>query len=284
MAPARKPGILRGDQPAGETAEDKGNRYRQVDYRPGPVGKSAAGNGVKPSRSKVQMVMDGLAEELLIIEENEFRKMAVSWGANAAMPITDTLTGLYPAMKKLGLTGKAYIKVTNGKEYVIIKGKTGVRKLLPGSRYAATNVRVADLVIGAKQLGHSALKSGALSLVFVAASDVFQYTVMDDKDFLSRELGLTLLANLSKASLATLIGTIASLAVSAASIPVVVPIAAGILVGVAVGVTLDQHYPTDKLVEAMENSYQENVVQPMYQMWREMLWRSWPHSQVPFPY
>ena len=274
--------MLKEDQPAGETAEDKGARYRQQVYRPGPVGKSAVGDGVKPSRSKVQVVMEGVADELLIIEENEFRKLAVSWGANAAVPIKDTLTDLYTAMKKLGLSGRATIKETNGKAYVIIKGKVGVRKLLPGSRYLATNVKVADLVIGTKQLGHSALKSGALSLVMVTASDVIQ-AIMDDKDLLTRELGLTLLTDLSKSALATLGGLIAGLAITAAGTaitaagaPVVLPIAGGILVGVVVGASLDKYYPTDQLVAAMEASYQENVAQPLNQFGWEMIMQSFP--------
>jgi hypothetical protein len=275
-----------------EQANDDGTLCRRPSPRPGAL------RG--PTLRKANCPFDvpchvaepdqGVFSELMVIEGKEWTKFLVSVGANAASPIRDTIKDVYPALKKLGVTGKASIRVIKGKEYVVIAGYPGLRKLLNAPKYLATNVKVADLVIGTTQLGKSAIQGIPFSVVIVGAADVLE-SILDDKELLRVELGFTILTSISKATLGSIAGIIAGAVVSVAGAPVVWPIVAGIVVGIYVGNKLDEVYPTEKIARALTDYYNklnESIVsrgaRALQQLEREILWRVWPHHVTPFPY
>lgn len=232
----------------------------------------------------------GVFNELIVIEGKEWTKFLVSLGANAYSPIKDTIKDVYPALKKLGVSGKASIRVIKGKEYVVISGYAGLRKFLNAPKYLATNVKVADLVIGTTQLGKSAIKGIPLSIILVSAADVLE-SILDDKELLRVELGFTILTSISKATIGSIAGFVVGAALSVASLPVVWPISAGIVVGIYVGNKLDEVYPTETIAQALTDYYKklnESIVsrgtRALQQLEREILWRVWPHHVTPFPY
>jgi hypothetical protein len=57
-------------------------------------------------------------------------------------------------VNELGIIdGKVVINKVNGKNYALIKGFAGQRKLLRGTRFLASNPKIVDLAIG--QLGRN---------------------------------------------------------------------------------------------------------------------------------
>lgn len=257
----------------------------------GPVRDGPVLRPAPPKQPAPPPPQDDNFTELLIIEAAEWLKFAAAEGANAFAPLKDTIGDLMPAMKKLGLWGRASIRVHKGKEYVVISGYAGLRKILTGTRYLATNPKVADLVIGTQRLARSAMNTNAWAIVLVVAVDVGEAlvdSILRDEAFLTQELGFKIAANVGKAALSGLAGFVASALVAGiAGAPVVAPIAAGILVGLAVSYALNKVAPTDKIVEAMKkyrDGLKQRVNRFFYQLEREIMWRVWPHGQAPFPY
>lgn len=197
-----------------------------------------------------------------------------------APAVKDSIDDLAPALKKLGITGKAYIKTYKGKQYVILKGYAGLRKILTGTRYLASNVKVVDLVIGTGRMAKSAVKSSALSVILVTADNVLKH-VLEDKDLLSREFGFRMATDLTKSAVSAIIALAGGAALTALAAPVAVTIAGGIIIGLAVGLALDAAFPTDDIVAAMEAEYQ-SIVRKMSrgldQLEREIIWRFAPEA------
>jgi hypothetical protein len=110
-------------------------------------------------------------------------------GINAIPALRDVEDDLAPILKKLGVSGKGCVRELNGKNYVIIKGYSGLRKILTGTRYFETNPKVVDLVIGSSRLGMSAIKSTRLSIILVVGVDVAEAAfeaILNDKEFFTR--------------------------------------------------------------------------------------------------
>ena len=264
---------------------DDGTMCQQPSPQAGIVCTSRMAVKVRCSVQPAPRAVDGPFSELLVIKGSEWLKFAASLGKDATGPIKDILEGLLPALKKLGPLGRATIRQIKGKDYVIISGYPGLRKILTGTKYLPENPKVADLVIGSARLGESAVKGTALSIVLVAADDVLE-AVLDDKPLLSKELAFTVLADTSKQIIASLVGYIAAVSVAAMGAPVVVTIGAGIVIGIVVSKALDSVVPTEKIVKAMDEYY-ENLLDEggrfLEQLEREMLRALWP-PDLYFPY
>jgi hypothetical protein len=266
---------------------DDGTMCLQCSPEPGPLcgwQKSAA------DRVQIKIQSDSQQHdafsELLVLEWKDWLSFVSSVGLNSAAPINDILENLAPALLKLGLKGKAAIKVINGNQYVVIAGYAGLRKILTGTKYLPSNVKVADLVIGTAKLAKSAVKTTALSIVLVGAADVLE-AVLDDKDWLSTEVELTVLSDMTKQTIGAVAGYVAAALLSVAGAPVCVPIAAGIVIALAVSSALDSYYPRTKLVEGIRDYYDNLMDQGghlLQDFERALLWQVWPHGEVPFPY
>ncbi len=220
----------------------------------------------------------GDRNEVVVIDWDKWVKEVSALIAGYGAAGKDVVQDLAPALKKLGITGKAVIREYNGKRYVIIKGYAGLRKILTGTRYLATHTKVVDLVIGTGNLAKSAIKSGALSIVLVTADNVVQF-ILEDKDLLSREFAFTLTTNLTKAAISGIVGFLAAAGLAAMSAPVAVPIAGGILVGLVVSKGLDAIFPTEEIVKVMEEYYQslsQKINRGLNQLEREIIWRFAP--------
>lgn len=208
--------------------------------------------------------------EVLIIDADEFQKELNDLAATGKkigeaikqyLPTTvDTVKDLLPAVKYLGWFGKASIRTIKGKQYVVIAGYAGLRKILKGTKYLASNAAVKDLVIGVARHGEEALKSFRLGVIVVAVVDVLEAALdwmFNDKEFLTKELGFTIVADIGKQAISTLVGYLVGAGLAAAGIPVAFPIAAGIVLGLVVGLALDYILPTEKIVAVMTDLYND---------------------------
>ena len=288
MATCRLPGSCgRTIQLPWEDAIDDGTMCRQRAPFPGFVGGPTIRQPRCPFECRVETEPSGAAvmNELLIMDAAEWAKFL----AASISPAKDTVTDLREALTKLGINGKATIRVIKGREYVVIAGYPGLRKILNAPKYSASNVKVAKLVIGTARLGKSAVKGTVLSIVLVSAADVLE-AVLNDKSLLEKELGFTILVDVSKAAISGIVGFLSGAALVSMGAPVILPIAAGIIIGIVVGKVLDSEFPTDKIVQAMTEYYDGLTESIMSQgarflrdIERQILWQVWPHGQIPFP-
>jgi hypothetical protein len=76
---------------------------------------------------------------------------------------------------------ECYTKVQNGREYIIFKGRAGLRNLLQGTRYLASNPQILQLGLGVKGLQNVAKGGFILGLVVTAGIEITDFLFNDQK-------------------------------------------------------------------------------------------------------
>ncbi|KPX28958.1 Uncharacterized protein ALO77_03640 [Pseudomonas coronafaciens pv. garcae] len=117
--------------------------------------------------------------------------------------------------------------VVNGKEYVIITGRPGLRTVLNGTRYLAQNAKLIQVGVGKYSLGTSAIKGFKISAYVAIVIEVFEYILSDESVMSDLFVGVGL--ELVKAGIATAVGYaaagIAGVFIGSAIIPVAIGVA-----------------------------------------------------------
>jgi hypothetical protein len=223
----------------------------------GTCGDWASIDNVCRVRSSFDVVVSGATvhsqdagdAEVFVINKNALIQ-ALTFGAEYAAALKDGAMILPKLLKDFGVTGQYYIKMYNGKEYIIFKGYAGLRKVVTGTRYLSDNAKVLEMAIGRAGVIRSGIKAGVLSLVLIAAADVAEYFLRDDETL--EELGVKLFDDIAKTLISTAIAVAVSALVAAAGAPVVVPLAVGLAVGVLVTWGLDHLDEKYRLKEKLQ--------------------------------
>ncbi len=160
-------------------------------------------------------------------------------------------------VRRMGLSGRAYIKHVNGKAYVILKGHPGQRAVLTGTRYLRSNPKVAKLVLSSKDLAKGAAKMTGIAVVAFAALRVVEHVLSDGDPRLTNLFG-TIATDVAKFALAAGAGYLAGAAVGALTTLAAGPIIAAVIVGVGASILLDRvdrkFGVTESLVRAIEDT------------------------------
>lgn len=160
-------------------------------------------------------------------------------------------------VRRMGLSGRAYIKHVNGKAYVILKGYPGQRAVLTGTRYLRSNPKVAKLVLSAKDLGKGAAKMTGIAVVAFAALRIVEHVLSDSDPRLTNLFG-TIATDVAKFAMAAGAGYLAGAAIGALTTLAAGPIIAAVLVGVGASILLDRvdrkYGITESLVRAIEDT------------------------------
>ncbi|CUH78109.1 hypothetical protein TRM7557_01727 [Tritonibacter multivorans] len=160
-------------------------------------------------------------------------------------------------VRKMGLSGRAYIKEVNGKAYVILKGHPGQRAVLNGTRYLRGNPKVAKLVLSAKDLAKGAVKMTGIAVVAFASLRVVEHVLSDQDPRLTALLG-TVAMDVAKFAMAAGAGYLAGAAVGALTTLAAGPIVAAVVIGVGVSILLDRvdrkFGLTESLIRAIEDT------------------------------
>lgn len=166
--------------------------------------------------------------------------------------------------RKVGLTGSGYLKQHAGKNYLILKGPPGLRSSLAGTRYLASNPKVANIALAAKssaaKTGMAVAKAGLKTMGVVA---IVAYTsmrvvqaILSEEDIRLTQLLGTITSDVTKFMLAAAAGTLAKLAVGSITTVFAGPLVAAIFVAVATSIVLDrldrEFQLTDKLVRTLD--------------------------------
>ncbi len=185
-------------------------------------------------------------------------------------------------LKDFGFKGKFYIKTVKGKEYVVFRGYSGLRKWYTGSRYRVTNPKVINLSAAGKL--KSGLKGNAVTILIVGAIDIAEWILSEDEDKQFEDLCVTLGMDALKVVIGSVVTAgIAALALLfiASTTPVWLVIGGTIVLSVFVGFGLDlidskigsTDYMQSKGREAgsfLEDAWQENVVEPLGRMYYKL--------------
>lgn len=141
-------------------------------------------------------------------------------------------------LNDIGITGKAYQKRVNGKNYVIFKGHPGLRHIFTAPRYLAKNPKVVDMAIGQAGIKNS-IRSGARLTIFLTVPIVILQHILRDEIILS-DLISELAVSMMKISISSIIAAIAATGVGTVTTIAAAPLAVAIFVGLLTAWSLDK--------------------------------------------
>jgi hypothetical protein len=269
----------------------------------------AAPNVQHEGEDLVIMSLDQFAQAVLdanaaLTEETEG---ALSF-ANAKLVLQDVQTGTR-LLRDFGIHGEYVIKTTKGKPYVIFKGRPGVREYFVGTRYGASNSKVALLNIGKSGMKAAVRSNVVMAIVVCVPLEIADMFLNDEKTM--GQLLANVAVDVSIAALSGFIGTAlvgAAAAITTVALsPVIVAgcvIAAGLTAGALfynteqmlglkekLGAALDTHFDALErglvvVGELVENAavslkvkideYERKANSVLYRLERELLWRLVP--------
>ncbi|SEA71279.1 hypothetical protein SAMN04488051_105217 [Alkalimonas amylolytica] len=180
----------------------------------------------------------------------EFGGTAIAAGAQVRV-----LNALAMDMKRSGsIFGRYYVQVSGGKQYIVFKGRAGLRQVLTGTRYLSTNTKVMSMGVGGQALKSSAKGGIFISVLFSVTINTLSWLFADEFRW-THWLG-TISTDIVKAVIASAAGyAIGAIAATLTTIAVV-PIALGLVMAVGTALLLfeaDQHFGiTNALIKQLE--------------------------------
>ena len=121
---------------------------------------------------KVLWVFDGddLLEDL--VKRNERMKNSINADVIGLSLFLKSAKQSVQQIKLLGVMGRAYHKIgPTGHKYIIFKGNSRLRPDLRGTRYLASNPKVACFVVGGREIVKDAARATKLAVVLLGYVD-----------------------------------------------------------------------------------------------------------------
>lgn len=204
------------------------------------------------------------ADELLedLVKRNERMKNSINAEVIGLSLFLKSARQSVQQVKLLGVMGRAYHKVgRNGKKYIIFKGNGRARPDLRGTRYLASNPKVACFVVGGREIVKDAAKATKLAVVLLVAYDIIR-EFQEDR-FSLASLGVRIFSDVLQAAGSAAIGAAAGVvAATLFGAPVVLTFVIVVAAGFAAGWLfsyVDQRYQlTDRARKRMMD-YEEQA-------------------------
>ncbi|MGA1940871.1 hypothetical protein [Arcobacter sp. YIC-310] len=216
--------------------------------------------------SEVYTITDDMKEQFIILFK-ENRNVIYGVIGDVSQEFSSLKDGIWKDIKGL----KFYIKEIKGKSYVILKGFSGLRETLKGTKYLLTNPQVGAFAVTAKDIvSYSSIVNGTKITVLISSafSLIDYFTTKDGKaDF--TDIAVNLLTGIGKALIAYWVGTavvaggifVAGLIASTVAIPALAVFTVGALVSIGVGMALnwaDDEYNWTFTLQKKVNELQES--------------------------
>jgi|GEM_PF-5495505 len=187
-------------------------------------------------------------DEFLVMEKKSFLEMmmekvklhgdSVSRAAIDLYQTSKNIKDLAVLYKEFGVQGKILEKVYNGKKYIILKGRPGLRTVFTGTRYLSSNTKMITHGIGSVA-GQKIMSGSTVTIMFVVAADIIEFALRDTMTW--KEFGVGLASNVVKALIATVV-------------------AAGIVVGISVGWVLNHLDEKYQITEAIAGWIEQGLI------------------------
>ncbi|MEL6522319.1 MAG: hypothetical protein AAFQ66_15235 [Pseudomonadota bacterium] len=142
-------------------------------------------------------------------------------------------------VRELGLTGRAYVKQTRGKFYLILKGHPGLRPTLKGTRYLMSNPKVAHIAVSSRQLAAGAARMTALTAIAYTVLSTVEVLLTEEDPRFTQVFG-KVASDITKFAIAAGAGYLAGAAVGAVTTVAAGPLIAAIAVGLVTTWALDR--------------------------------------------
>lgn len=195
----------------------------------------------------------------------------------------DQVKQMHMIFEEFGWKGQSYVKRIDGKNYVIFKGKSGLRHVFGRTKYLSSNAKVVSYGLG-RQLGN-VMRGSFVSIMFVSALNVIETIVSEDKDFIdataqfTTDVVKTIAAGVASAAVGAIASTVAA--------PVVLAVGASIVVGIVVALALDKvdakFAITTNLSAWLRKEYEESKLRlekQTKQVRREWMWCNSPEGAM----
>jgi len=175
--------------------------------------------------------------------------------AIAASSEVRVLTTLAMDMKRSGsIFGRYYVQISGGKQYIVFKGRAGLRQVLTGTRYLASNTKVMSMGVGGKALKSSAKGGFLISVLFSVTINTLSWLFADEfrwTDWLG-----TISTDIVKAVIASAAGYAVGAIAATLTTIAIVPLVLGLVMAVGTAWLLfevDQHFGiTNALIKHLE--------------------------------
>lgn len=200
-------------------------------------------------------------DELLKEAQYRQQKFSTSFTADDIKAIAgqySTVTDLLLVKKiiqELGLTGEVVEKTVNGKTYIILKGRAGLRQTLKGTRYLANHPSVVKLALGHTNTIKNVTR-GAVVTIFITIPLSIADLIIRDAVTMGGLIG-TIASDLAKILISATASSLAAFAVGAVTTIAAGPLIAAIFVGVGISYSLDsldkKYDITNRLIKAIDN-------------------------------
>ncbi|WP_217668989.1 hypothetical protein [Arsukibacterium indicum] len=206
------------------------------------------------SKGKSQQQIESSFEQITGVKLIEALEQAGrAFGSNMISAATDSkmLVALAGEMKRSGsILGRYYIDTRGGKQYVIFKGRPGLRRILTGTRYLATNTKVMKIGVGGQALRASARGGFIVSVIFSVTLNSVDWVLNDEFRWTNWIANVS--TDIVKAVISGAAGYAAGMyfAGSAATIAIL-PLGAAIVAGILVAgalYALDNHFGITKAI------------------------------------
>jgi hypothetical protein len=153
---------------------------------------------------------------------------------------------------KAGL--QAYVSTIKGKQYIVLKGYAGLRDILSGTKYLASNPKIVQLGLGAKGVANVAKGGLVLGVVVTTGIEFIDWMVNDQKTFAEMlgNIGYDAVKSGVVAGLSYGVAALVGAKVAFAVAPLIVFVVIVLAVGVSVNL-LDNHYKVkDKVFDCFK--------------------------------
>ena len=147
-----------------------------------------------------------------------------TWAASA-----DDVRTAGKLMGDLGGFGKAYVRNYRGRSHIVLKGYSGLRKILTGTKYGVLNPKVVTMGLGRAGAVHAARSGGILSVILITGYRVID-CFLTDRVTLTHMVGY-LATDIVKIGITTGASIAAGIAASTIFVVAVGPIIAVVVAG-----------------------------------------------------
>lgn len=211
-----------------------------------------------------QLSIEAMQKKLSEITGLSLAQTMLFFGANygSATIESTALSKLAYDFKKSGnILGLIEYKRLNGKKYIIFKGRPGLRKIITGTRYLASNAKLMSVGIGAKG-SFKGLKSGFLISIFFSITLNTVNWLFED-DYRWTHWLATTSTDIIKVVISGVAAALVTTTLTIMTATFVVPIALGIAVALMVSGKLNEiddiYALTDSLTLYFEKKEKEIV-------------------------
>jgi len=207
-----------------------------------------------------QSLLDGLYGAIQPIYNDSIHQLVnTSWGAPAILAVNDIYDIRYLLQNIGGFDTEIRYSTHRGKEYVILTGHPGLRRVLRGTRYSARNQQLIELGIGRYGIQASAISAFKISCYFSGAIEVLEWIFSDEATMADLFGGLAV--EFAKAGLGFFIARAIAVAavgsITAAAMPIAVLAGVGLVVSIALNI-VDSELGIKNAVKAALNYAVEN--------------------------